>query len=136
MQISGPKNSFWGVNKAEINYNNIYSASGKVPEAIQFLQQQRAMEFGPAIRATSGSAPDASFEKCPTSDIYDHDTPRDAEALSSPGVGPSKFGTEVPSPPRSIRKTKTRAGKLLNRHDSLKESKVSASNGHGSLYYL
>jgi hypothetical protein len=51
-----------------------------------------------------------------------YDTPRDGDDAGSPlAVGLPA----APASPNSVRKkTKSRAGKALNRHDSLKESKV------------
>jgi hypothetical protein len=58
-------------------------------------------------------------------DARDYDTPRDGDDAGSPLA----VGLPAPASPNSVRKkTKSRAGKALNRHDSLKESKVSCWN--------
>jgi hypothetical protein len=65
-------------------------------------------------------------------DVRDYDTPRDDVSAGSPlGVG-----LPAPASPNSVRKkTKSRAGKALNRHDSLKESKASSwHTDHSDLF--
>ena len=56
-------------------------------------------------------------------DARDYDTPRENGNSDSP----QRLGLAAPASPHSVRKkTKPRAAKVLGRHDSLKESKVSS----------
>lgn len=57
-------------------------------------------------------------------DRPDFVTPRDLDEMASPSIA---FGP--PASPASVRKSKPRASKILNRHDSLKESKILAVTG-------